>query len=56
VVDDVLRAKYLGHHVPAIQIPKQFGYEVEILDQYISFAGLTDENQDKLPKLVQLFI
>ncbi len=56
VVDDLLRARYLGHHVPAIQIPKQFGYEVEVIDQYISFAGLTEEEDRQLPKLVQLFI
>ena len=56
VVDDVLRARYLGHHVPAIKIPKQFGYELEVIDQYISFAGLSDENEADLPKLVQVFI
>lgn len=56
VVDDLLRARYLGHHVPAIQIPRQFGYEVEIIDQYISFAGLTESDEQELPKLVQLFI
>lgn len=55
VVDDILRAKYLGHHVPAIQIPQQLGYEVQIIDQYISFADLTAEGDQELPKLVQLF-
>ncbi len=56
VVDDILRARYLGHHVPAIQIPQQFGYEVQVIDQYISFANLTAEEEQELPKLVQLFI
>ena len=32
IVDDILSCEFLGHHTPAIALPKQLGYKLQIID------------------------
>jgi beta-glucosidase len=32
IVDDVLGCEFLGKHTPAIALPEQFGYELQLID------------------------
>ena len=54
IVDDWLRSRYLDHHSPAIAIPKQQGYQPNLLDLHgdrqPSSAMLSQ------PTMVQVFI
>ncbi|NER34032.1 MAG: beta-glucosidase [Oscillatoria sp. SIO1A7] len=56
VVDDVLRCSFLGHHVPAIAIPKEKGALLQIFDRDSLAATEGASNQNPVPTLLQLFI
>jgi beta-glucosidase len=52
VVDDLLNCEFLDRHSPAVLIPKQLGYEVQIVDQ----NNLTAALDDSRPTLLQVFV
>ena len=56
VVDDVLGCGFLGKHTPAIALPEQFGYELQLIDDR---TGAIVDNADPKhfsPTLLQIFI
>ena len=56
VVDDVLGCEFLGQHTPAIALPEQFGYELQLIDDR---TGAIIDNADPKhfsPTLLQIFI
>ncbi|MEG3847502.1 glycoside hydrolase family 3 protein [Microcoleus sp. herbarium13] len=56
VVDDVLGCEFLGKHTPAIALPEQFGYELQLIDDR---TGAIVDNADAehfSPTLLQIFI
>ncbi|MEG4215613.1 glycoside hydrolase family 3 N-terminal domain-containing protein [Microcoleus sp. Pol14C6] len=56
VVDDVLGCEFLGNHTPAIAIPEQFGYELQLIDdRTVSIAENTSAEHFS-PTLLQIFI
>lgn len=57
VVDDVLGCDFLGRNTPAITLPRQLGYELQIIDRNTPKAW-EDTNQPFAtePTLLQLFI
>lgn len=55
LVDDVLQNDGLGLHTPAITIPTQKGYQLQLIAQQTPTASLTDAQQHS-PTLLQLFI
>lgn len=61
VVDDVLRSNFLGHHVPAIAIPKQKGARLQVFDRDTlpairAVAKGAASTPSPVPTLLQLFI
>jgi beta-glucosidase len=52
VVDDVLNCDYLDRHTPAVTIPKQLGYEIQIVDRNTLESILGDLR----PTLLQIFL
>ncbi len=55
VVDDILRSDFLGRNTPAIAIPKQLGYELELWDRNRTEMNLHGDG-DFSVTLLQLFI
>ena len=56
VVDDVLGCDFLGKHTPAIALPEQFGYKLQLIDDR---TGAIVDNTDPKhfsPTLLQIFI
>ena len=51
VVDDILSTDYLGKQAPAIALPLQQGYQLQLLDSHTPLAEFSDT-----PTLLQLFI
>ncbi|MBF2020458.1 MAG: beta-glucosidase [Hydrococcus sp. C42_A2020_068] len=52
VVDDLLNCDFLDRHTPAVTIPKQLGYELQLVDQTtLNFVG-----DDPRKTLLQVFI
>jgi beta-glucosidase len=56
VVDDVLGCEFLGNHTPAIALPAQFGYELQLIDDRTSPIGDTANTDQFSPTLLQVFI
>ena len=57
VVDDVLGCEFLGNHTPAIALPAQFGYELQLIDDRTSSIADNVANAESLaPTLLQVFI
>ena len=56
LVDDLLNCRFLGHHTPAIAIPNQLGYELQIIDSNSPSFGAGYLSEDFAPTLLQLFI
>lgn len=52
VVDDILNCDFLDRHTPSVTIPKQLGYEIQIVDQNTLGSILEDQRQT----LLQVFI
>jgi beta-glucosidase len=52
VVDDLLNCSFLDRHTPAVTIPKQFGYEIQLIDQ----NSLDVVTSDSRATLLQVFI
>lgn len=52
VVDDLLNCDFLDRHTPAITIPKQLGYEIQLVDQ----NSLGCVENDARTTLLQVFI
>jgi beta-glucosidase len=52
IVDDVLNCDFLDRHTPAVTIPKQLGYEIQIVDQNTLGSILEDQRET----LLQVFI
>jgi len=52
LVDDLLNCNFLGRHVPAVTIPQQLGYEIQLADQ--NNLVLTEVSSSKT--LLQVFI
>jgi beta-glucosidase len=55
LVDDSLSCDFLGHHTPAIALPQQHGYQLQLLDRRSVAIGLCNY-QDWQPTLLQLFV
>jgi beta-glucosidase len=52
VVDDYLKSDFLGHHTPAITIPKQLGYEIQVIESsLLSLLPLPEK-----PLFLQVFL
>lgn len=56
VLDDILLSDVLGHHTPAIDFPKQLGYQLRICDRNSDFLRKELETNDFHPTLLQIFI
>jgi beta-glucosidase len=57
VVDDVLGCEFLGNHTPAIALPAQFGYELQLIDDRTSSIADNVANAESFaPTLLQVFI
>lgn len=56
VLDDILLNDVLGHHAPAIDFPKQLGYQLRICDRNSDFLRKDLEIGDFHPTLLQIFI
>ncbi|MEM8777582.1 MAG: glycoside hydrolase family 3 N-terminal domain-containing protein [Cyanobacteria bacterium P01_G01_bin.49] len=52
VVDDLLTADFLDRQMPAVTIPKQLGYELQLVDQNTLHNVLSDERTT----LLQIFV
>jgi beta-glucosidase len=52
VVDDLLNCDFLDRHTPAVTIPKQLGYEIQLIDQ----NSLDCIGDDTRKTLLQVFI
>jgi beta-glucosidase len=52
VVDDILKSDFLGLHTPAVTIPKQLGYELQIADSH----SLNLVADDPRPTFLQVFL
>jgi beta-glucosidase len=55
VLDDVLEREFLNRTAPAIALPKQRGFRVEIVDGHTP-SGLALPEQSPIPTLLQLFV
>lgn len=51
VVDDALNCSFLGRHTPAVALPKQLGYQVQLADQNTILS-----HEHSQPTLLQVFI
>ncbi|MCC3405624.1 MAG: beta-glucosidase [Microcoleus sp. PH2017_10_PVI_O_A] len=56
VVDDVLGCEFLGKHTPAIVIPEQFGYELQLIDDRTGDLSHNSSAEHFSPTLLQIFI
>ena len=56
LVDDLLNCRFLGHHRPAIAIPNQLGYQLQIIDSNSPSFGAGNLSEDFSTTLLQLFI
>ncbi|MEG4532576.1 glycoside hydrolase family 3 N-terminal domain-containing protein [Microcoleus sp. D2_18a_D3] len=56
VVDDVLGCEFLGNHTPAIALPEQFGYELQLIDDRTGAIADNTGAEDFSPTLLQIFI
>lgn len=56
VVDDGLNCKEVGHWTPAIALPRQQGYGLQLVDRHTPPLVLTTDVQPWQPTLLQLFI
>ncbi len=56
VVDDVLGCEFLGNHTPAIALPAQLGYELQLIDDRAGAIGDTANTDSFSPTLLQVFI
>ncbi|WP_293150844.1 glycoside hydrolase family 3 N-terminal domain-containing protein [Microcoleus sp. bin48.metabat.b7b8b9.023] len=56
VVDDVLGCEFLGTHTPAIAIPEQFGYELQLIDDRTGDLSHNSSAEHFSPTLLQIFI
>ncbi len=56
VVDDVLGCEFLGNHTPAIALPAQFGYELQLIDDRAGAIADTANTDSFSPTLLQVFI
>ncbi|MEG4072258.1 glycoside hydrolase family 3 N-terminal domain-containing protein [Microcoleus sp. Pol14C2] len=56
VVDDVLGCEFLGNHTPAIAIPEQFGYELQLIDDRTVAIAENTSAEYVSPTLLQIFI
>ncbi|MEG4112375.1 MULTISPECIES: glycoside hydrolase family 3 N-terminal domain-containing protein [unclassified Microcoleus] len=56
VVDDVLGCEFLGNHTPAIAIPEQFGYELQLIDDRTVAIAENTSAEYFSPTLLQIFI
>ncbi|MEG4959613.1 MULTISPECIES: glycoside hydrolase family 3 N-terminal domain-containing protein [unclassified Microcoleus] len=56
VVDDVLGCEFLGNHTPAIALPEQFGYELQLIDDRTGAIADNAGAEHFSPTLLQIFI
>ncbi|MEG4578487.1 glycoside hydrolase family 3 N-terminal domain-containing protein [Microcoleus sp. MON1_C5] len=56
VVDDVLGCEFLGNHTPAIALPEQFGYELQLIDDRTGAIAENTGAEHFSPTLLQIFI
>ena len=56
VVDDVLGCEFLGKHTPAIALPEQFGYELQLIDDRTGAIVDNAGAEHFSPTLLQIFI
>ncbi|NEP13729.1 MAG: beta-glucosidase [Symploca sp. SIO2C1] len=57
VVDDALNCEFLGRNAPAVVLPRQLGYELQLLDRYTPLVAKDSwDSSLNQPTLVQLFI
>ncbi|EGK84863.1 beta-glucosidase [Microcoleus vaginatus PCC 9802] len=56
VVDDVLGCEFLGNHTPAIAIPEQFGYELQLIDDRTGAIAENTGAEHFSATLLQIFI
>jgi beta-glucosidase len=56
LVDDLLNCRFLGNHTPAIAIPQQRGYQLQIIDSNSPSFGAEYLSDDFAATMLQLFI
>ncbi|UNU27154.1 glycoside hydrolase family 3 protein [Microcoleus vaginatus] len=56
VVDDVLGCEFLGNHTPAIALPQQFGYKLQLIDDRTGTIADNAGAELFSPTLLQIFI
>ena len=56
IVDDVLGCEFLGKHTPAIALPEQFGYELQLIDDRTGAIADNTGAEHFSPTLLQIFI
>ncbi|WP_421657539.1 glycoside hydrolase family 3 protein [Leptothermofonsia sp. ETS-13] len=56
IVDDSLACNFLNHHAPAIAIPNQFGYQLQMVDSHTPTSPAGMDETERHPTLLQLFI
>ncbi|MCL6433462.1 MAG: beta-glucosidase [Leptolyngbyaceae cyanobacterium HOT.MB2.61] len=56
VVDDSLACDFLNRHAPAIAIPHQFGYQLQMVDSHTPTRLAGMDETERHPTLLQLFI
>ena len=56
VVDDVLGCEFLGKHTPAIALPEQFGYKLQLIDDRTGAIVDNTDPEHFSPTLLQIFI
>ena len=56
VVDDVLGCEFLGKHTPAIAIPEQFGYKLQLIDDRTGAVSDNSSAEHFSGTLLQIFI
>ena len=56
IVDDVLGCEFLGKHTPAIALPEQFGYELQLIDDRTGAIADNTGAENFSPTLLQIFI
>ena len=55
LLDDVLNCNFLGRQAPAITLPAQWGYKLQVIDQNLA-GSIAPGSQPPIPTLLQLFI
>jgi beta-glucosidase len=56
IVDDVLGCEFLGKHTPAIALPEQFGYELQLIDDRTGAIADNTGAEHFSATLLQIFI